>query len=77
MDLNLPGHERLRGAGHAARRSADPAHIPVIALTANAMPRDIEARPGAGFFRYLTKPIDIAEFNEAIDSALASSAGPG
>jgi CheY-like chemotaxis protein len=44
---------------------------PVIALTANAMASDIEAGLGAGFFRYLTKPVDLARFNEAVDCALA------
>jgi CheY-like chemotaxis protein len=52
---------------------ADPAtaSIPVIALTANAMPRDIERGMAAGFTRYLTKPIDIDKFTEAINSTLA------
>jgi CheY-like chemotaxis protein len=43
----------------------------VIALTANAMPLDIERGLAAGFARYLTKPIDVERFNEAIDGALA------
>ena len=50
----------------------DPAteHIPVVALSANAMPRDIEKGMQAGFFRYLTKPIKIGEFLETLDLAL-------
>ena len=36
--------------------------IPVIAITANAMPRDIERGRTAGFADYLTKPIDVAGF---------------
>jgi CheY-like chemotaxis protein len=43
----------------------------VIALTANAMASDVERGIEAGFFRYLTKPIDIDRFNEAIDGTLA------
>ena len=46
----------------------------MIALTANAMPRDIERGLAAGFARYLTKPIDIDQFNEAIDGVLAQRA---
>jgi DNA-binding response OmpR family regulator len=46
------------------------AHIPVIALSANAMPRDIEKGQQAGFFRYLTKPIKIGEFMHTLDLAL-------
>ena len=47
------------------------AHIPVIALTANAMPQDVRRSIEAGFFRYLTKPVKIEALTEAIDSALA------
>ncbi|QJE03301.1 response regulator [Massilia forsythiae] len=68
-DLNLPGisgYDVLAGL----RRDAATAHIPVVALSANAMPRDIERGLAAGFMRYLTKPIDIDKFNEAIDGAL-------
>ena len=49
------------------------AHIPVIALSANAMPRDVEKGLEAGFFRYLTKPIKVNEFMEALDDALKFS----
>jgi CheY-like chemotaxis protein len=46
------------------------AHIPIIALSANAMPPDIERGLIAGFLRYLTKPIKIDEFMKALDLAL-------
>jgi signal transduction histidine kinase/CheY-like chemotaxis protein len=70
MDINLPG---MSGTDALKHLRADPitAHIPVIALTANAMPRDVERGLQNGFFRYLTKPIDIDQFTEAIDSTLA------
>ena len=70
MDMNLPG---MSGSEAQKMLSADPltSDIPVIALTANAMPNDVKAGLAAGFFRYVTKPIDIDEFTEAIDSALA------
>ncbi|MET3132650.1 CheY-like chemotaxis protein [Oxalobacteraceae bacterium GrIS 1.11] len=42
-----------------------------IAPTANAMPRDVEGGIALGFFRHLTKPINIEEFTEAINSTLA------
>jgi len=42
----------------------------VLAISANAMPRDIERGMEAGFFRYLTKPIKVNEFMEALDLAL-------
>jgi CheY-like chemotaxis protein len=46
------------------------AHIPIVALSANAMPRDIARGLEAGFFSYLTKPIKVNEFMEALDAAL-------
>jgi signal transduction histidine kinase/ActR/RegA family two-component response regulator len=73
MDLNLPGMGGFEVLAQL-RRNPDTAHIPVIALSANAMPRDIERGLSAGFVRYLTKPIDIERFNEAIDGVLAQCA---
>lgn len=70
MDLNLPGMSGLEVLAQLQREPAT-RDIPVIALTANAMARDIERGIAAGFFRYLTKPIDIDKFNEAIDLTLA------
>ena len=69
MDINLPG---ISGLQALAILRDDPAthHIPVLAISANAMPRDIEKGLAAGFFRYLTKPIRINEFLEALDEGL-------
>jgi len=69
MDINLPG---MSGTEAMKILHKDPAtaHIPVLALTANAIPRDIERGLEAGFFRYLTKPIKVNEFMEAVDVAL-------
>ena len=61
MDIDLPDI-----SGFEARQmlTNDPVttHIPVIALSANAMPRDIQQGLDAGFIQYLTKPIKIDEF---------------
>ena len=73
MDLNLPGMSGFEVLA-ALRGDPDTAAIPAIALTANAMQRDIERGLAAGFDRYLTKPIDIGKFNEAIDGVLARRA---
>jgi signal transduction histidine kinase/ActR/RegA family two-component response regulator len=76
MDINLPGISGLMALRILAEDRAT-ASIPVIALSANAMPRDIEKGLEAGFFRYLTKPIKVDEFMETIDMALKfSEAGP-
>jgi signal transduction histidine kinase/ActR/RegA family two-component response regulator len=74
MDLNLPGMSGLEVLAQLQREPAT-GEIPVIALTANAMARDIERGIAAGFCRYLTKPIDIDKFNEAIDVTLAQLRG--
>ena len=75
MDLNLPGMSGFEVLKQL-RADAETAAIPVIALTANAMPRDIERGMAAGFHRYLTKPIDIDKFTEAINSTLAQERNP-
>jgi PAS domain S-box-containing protein len=70
MDINLPdinGFEALR----ILRSSPATSHIPVVALSANAMPRDIKKGLELGFFRYITKPININEFMAALEEALA------
>jgi CheY-like chemotaxis protein len=69
MDINLPGISGIRALKVLAEDPAT-AHIPVIALSANAMPRDIEKGLEAGFFRYLTKPIKVNEFMDTLDIAL-------
>jgi PAS domain S-box-containing protein len=69
MDINLPG---ISGIEALKALAEDPttAHIPIIALSANAIPRDIEQGLQAGFFRYLTKPIKVIEFMRTVDEAL-------
>ncbi len=69
MDINLPG---ISGIKALKILSEDPltASIPVVALSANAIPRDIEKGLEAGFFRYLTKPIKVNEFMNTLDVAL-------
>lgn len=69
MDINLPGISGIKALEILAN---DPltAHIPVIALSANALPRDIQRGLAAGFVGYLTKPIKIVEFMQTLDAAL-------
>jgi PAS domain S-box-containing protein len=69
MDINLPGISGIE-ALKILREDPATAHIPVVALSANAMPRDIEKGLQAGFFRYLTKPIRVDEFMNTLDIAL-------
>ena len=69
MDINLPG---INGVQALQILRADPltAHIPVLAISANAMLGDIKRGLELGFFRYLTKPINVNEFMEALTVAL-------
>jgi PAS domain S-box-containing protein len=68
MDINLPG---MSGVDAFRLLRGDPATalIPVVALSANAMPRDIQATLDAGFFRYLSKPIKVKEFMDTLTAA--------
>jgi len=76
MDINLPGMSGIE-AMKILRADPSTAHIPIIALSANAVPRDIEKGLEAGFFRYLTKPIRVREFMDALDVALDHAAEHG
>src|SRR5450631_163929 len=73
MDINLPG---ISGIEALKILRADPAtaHIPVVALSANAMIGDVEKGLKAGFFRYLSKPIKVNEFMETLEVALEFAA---
>ena len=70
MDINLPGMNGMQALG-VLREDPLTQHIPVLALSANAMLRDIERGLAAGFFRYLTKPIRVSEFMAALDEGLS------
>lgn len=69
MDINLPG---LSGIEVLKILHEDPAtaHIPVLAISANAMPHDIQRGVQAGFFDYITKPLKVNEFMHTMDATL-------
>ncbi|MEO5338296.1 MAG: ATP-binding protein [Magnetospirillum sp. WYHS-4] len=69
MDINLPGMDGF-AALRELRRLEETRDIPVMALSASAMPRDIERGIKAGFRMYLTKPLDVPQTIRAIDLAL-------
>ncbi len=69
MDINLPGISGIK-ALKLLQEDVTTAHIPVVAISANAMSRDIEVGRQLGFFRYLTKPIVVEEFMATLDLAL-------
>ena len=70
LDINMPdmdGYQVLK----ILKADKDLMKIPVIAVTANAMLRDIEYGKAAGFNDYVTKPIDIEKFLKTIDNHLS------
>jgi len=69
MDINLPDINGFK-ALEILRSDPFTAHIPVIALSANDIPLNIESGMEAGFFRYLTKPIKVNELMGTLDIAL-------
>lgn len=68
MDINLPGMNGFESLARI-RRTAAIKDIPVIALTADAMPAQVKKGLKAGFRAYLTKPIKIKEVMAAITDA--------
>jgi signal transduction histidine kinase/ActR/RegA family two-component response regulator len=69
LDIDLPDISGIQVL-KILREDLVTAHIPVLAISANAMPRDIKKGLESGFLRYLTKPIKINEFMDALDVAL-------
>jgi PAS domain S-box-containing protein len=70
LDIHLPGMD-----GYAVLKALQ-AHpetrgIPVIALSADAMPLDVERGLAAGFRRYLTKPVKVKELIDAVEQLAA------
>jgi CheY-like chemotaxis protein len=73
MDINMPDIGGL-AALKILRENPATAPIPVIALSSNAYPRQIEEGLKAGFFLYLTKPFKLDDLMGAIDVALLNAA---
>jgi CheY-like chemotaxis protein len=76
LDLNLPD---LTGQEVLARLRADPRTraLPVLIISADATPGQIERLRSDGALDYLTKPLDIRKFLAVVDAALAGRAvGP-
>ena len=70
LDINLPG---MDGFEVLKRLQADEktCMIPVIAISANAMPKDIDKGLNAGFEDYITKPIDVQALLQSVDKKLS------
>ena len=72
LDINLPGMNGFEVLQQLRSHPCSVA-IPVIGISANAMPEDIEKAKAAGFNNYLTKPLDVPLFYQAIQQQLGPS----
>lgn len=71
LDINMPGMDGYQVL-EILKAEASLKNTPVVAITANAMPRDIERGIAAGFNDYMTKPLDLIKFYALLDKLLAS-----
>jgi PAS domain S-box-containing protein len=75
LDINLPGMTGMEALAHLQRLDETRA-IPVVALSANAMPDEIQKALDAGFQRYLTKPLNISELLNTLSDLFHSAGKP-
>jgi CheY-like chemotaxis protein len=68
----MSGFEALR----QLREWPETRDIPVIALSAAAMPRDTKRGEQAGFVRYLTKPVKVDELTSVLEALLLAAPKP-
>jgi CheY-like chemotaxis protein len=74
-DIQMPGMDGF-ALLRCLREHPATRHVPVIAVSANAMPQDLERGIAAGFADYLTKPLDLAQLLAAVTRALPLSPPP-
>lgn len=72
LDINLPDMSGFKVLD-TLRKDPSTSHIPIIALSANDMPMNVDSGLQAGFFRYLTKPVKLNVLMDALDAASATS----
>ncbi len=72
MDVNLPGMSGIE-ASRQLKQWPETRDIPIVALSAAAMIRDAARVAGAGFYRYLTKPVKVDELCMTLEELLGPS----
>jgi CheY-like chemotaxis protein len=74
LDIHLPG---MDGYEILAQLRADPRwrDVAVVAVSADAMPHDVQRGLAAGFDRYLTKPVDLNELLGVLDALVRQRRG--
>ncbi|TRZ77045.1 MAG: response regulator [Deltaproteobacteria bacterium] len=74
MDYKLPGIDGIE-AFHRIRNASATAHIPIVAVTASAMPEEAKKMKEAGFDGFLTKPINVKSFIETVERFIGKPQG--
>jgi two-component system cell cycle response regulator DivK len=74
MDYQLPGINGIE-AFRRIRGDASTASIPILAVTASAMPEDAKRMMEAGFDGFQTKPLNVKAFTQAVAELFAAKAG--
>lgn len=69
MDINLPGMDGYQALAELKAKQ-ETRHIPVVAISANAMDTDVQRGLNVGFDGYLTKPLILQEFMSMIRTQL-------
>ncbi len=73
MDYKLPGIDGIE-AFRRIRNASGTAHIPIVAVTASAMQEESRRMKEAGFDGFLTKPINVKEFLQAVEDLFSRKA---
>ena len=74
LDAQMPEMDGFETASHIKHRERT-RHVPIIFLTAKAMPGDRESAIAAGASDYITKPVDLDELLELMASWVSGTAG--
>ena len=69
LDINLPGMDGYEVLVELRKRD-ETKNIPVVAISANAMPKDLKKGKEAGFDGYITKPVNIKELLSIVESKI-------
>lgn len=72
MDINLPGMNGIEALKYL-QEIDETKNIPVIAISASVMPKEIEVGKKAGFTAFITKPINVPDMIQTLEKNLNGS----